>query len=326
MSKADKLGPSASFGQARSVSARRVAISAATTAPTTSAEEPPSMPLKRISLNPDNPREEIGDVSELAASLREHGQKQACLLMSRKAYLAANPDREGDLEAEADYVVIDGNRRLVAAREAGLATIKVTVDDTLGSTPDEILESSLVANIHRKAFEPLEEAKALQELLAIHGTQEKLATRLHRSQGWVSQRLALLSLTPELQRRLVEENEPVELLRRVGKKPAEQQEEELERLRQEHEQRSVKKKERRRLSHKPGADAPQVPPAQEAAPAPRDEPPGETEGSHYGVMNSAAPQEDLPRLPWDAPDALDRLLRQHMTEENRLTLAKLLAG
>lgn len=222
-SKASKLGAGASFANTRTVSARRQAIEAATKAPTEATAPPVKLPVTVISLNPANPRSELGDLTDLAGSLRDHGQKQAITVMSRFAYLEANPGREEDLEKDTRFVAIDGNSRLAAAREAGLQEIKVTLDEELGSDPDEILESALVANIHRQDLSPLDEAHALKQLLVVHGSQRKLAARLHRSQGWVSQRLALLSLTPELKEKLVKGEEPAELLRSVGnKKPGEQ--------------------------------------------------------------------------------------------------------
>ncbi|MEV5988877.1 hypothetical protein AB0L85_28385 [Streptomyces sp. NPDC052051] len=93
-------------------------------------------------------------------------------------------------------VVIDGSSRLAAARAAGLVHVKVWVDDDQGGDSEALLESALVANIHRQDLAELDEARALQRLLAIHGSQSALAKRLHKSQGWVSQRLALLNLTP----------------------------------------------------------------------------------------------------------------------------------
>ncbi|HEY9368309.1 ParB/RepB/Spo0J family partition protein [Streptomyces sp.] len=224
MSKADLLGAGKSFQRAQPVSARRAAINAATAAPTDGTQLPTELELSAISLNPANPRSELGDLTDLANSLRDHGQKTAISIMSRFAYLESNPDREAELDPGAKYVVIDGNSRLAAAREAGLRTIKVMVDDTLGRDPNGILESALVANIHRSDLEPLDEARALQTLLEVHGTQEALAARLHRSQGWVSQRLALLNLTPELQRRLENGEEQARLLRRVGNKKPDEQE------------------------------------------------------------------------------------------------------
>ncbi|WP_333752600.1 ParB/RepB/Spo0J family partition protein [Streptomyces sp. IBSBF 2394] len=241
MSKADQLGAGRFGGGARPVSARRQAVAAATGVPTDGVAPPTELPPDHISLNPDNPRSSLGDLTDLSGSLKTHGQKQAITVMNRDAYVKANPEREADLERDTTHVVIDGSSRLAAAREAGLATIKVMVSDDEGSTSEEILESALVANIHRQDLEELDEARALQRLLAIHGSQTALAKRLHRSQGWVSQRLALLHLTPELQARI--SHEPIDLLRAVGNKPAEEQEAALQALK---EQRAHKEAERRR--------------------------------------------------------------------------------
>ncbi|MYY03320.1 ParB/RepB/Spo0J family partition protein [Streptomyces sp. SID4913] len=230
MSKASRLGAGASFGQTQSISARRAAINQVAAAPTEGAPPPVDLPVDVISLNPDNPRSDLGDLTDLGNSLRDHGQKTAISIMGRFAYLEGNPGREADLEPGTKYVVIDGNSRLAAAREAGVARIKVMLDDDLGSNPDEILESALVANIHRQELNHLDEARALEQLLRIHGTQEALAARLHRSQGWVSQRLALLTLTPALKEKLQSGEESAATLRLVGKKKAEEQEAHLQRL------------------------------------------------------------------------------------------------
>ncbi|MFB6775649.1 ParB/RepB/Spo0J family partition protein [Streptomyces sp. NPDC056337] len=221
MSKADQLGSGRFGGGARQISARRQAVAAATGVPTEGIAPPTELPTHRISLNPDNPRSTLGDLTDLAGSLKTHGQKQAITVMNRDAYVQANPDREINLEPDTTHVVVDGSSRLAAAREAGLNTLKVMVSDDQGSTPEELLESALVANIHRQDLEELDEARALQRLLEMHGSQRALAKRLHRSQGWVSQRLALLNLHPELQALMGKE--PIDLLRAVGNKPAEQQ-------------------------------------------------------------------------------------------------------
>ncbi|GHF25232.1 plasmid partitioning protein [Streptomyces werraensis] len=244
MSKADQLGAGRFGGGARPVSARRQAVAAATGVPTDGVAPPTVLPPHRISLNPDNPRSSLGDLTDLAGSLKTHGQKQAITVMNRDAYIKANPERAADLERDTTHVVIDGSSRLAAAREAGLAVLKVMVSDDQGSTSEELLESALVANIHRQDLEELDEARALQRLLAIHGSQTALAKRLHRSQGWVSQRLALLNLTPELQARISEE--PIDLLRAVGNKPAEQQEAALQALKEERARKEAERKERNR--------------------------------------------------------------------------------
>ncbi|MFI7406874.1 ParB/RepB/Spo0J family partition protein [Streptomyces sp. NPDC049541] len=251
MSKADQLGAGRFGGGVRPISARRQAVAAATGVPTEGIAPPTELPVHRVSLNPDNPRSSLGDLTDLAGSLKTHGQKQAITVMNRDAYIKANPQREADLEPETTHVVVDGSSRLAAAREGGLATIKVMVSDDEGSTPEEILESALVANIHRQDLEELDEARALQRLLEIQGSQRALAKRLHRSQGWISQRLALLNLTPELQARIGEE--PIDLLRAVGNKPADQQEAALEELKAER----ARKEEQARASK--GTPKPQAP-------------------------------------------------------------------
>ncbi|MER6039004.1 ParB/RepB/Spo0J family partition protein [Streptomyces sp. NPDC001835] len=229
--KASALG-AGRFGSrtAAPVSARRQAVAAATGVPTEGVAPPTKLPVDRISPNPDNPRSRLGDLSGLAGSLLEHGQKQAITVMNRDAYVKANPARERELDPHATHVVIDGSSRLAAAREAGLTHLNVWVDDEQGQDSESLLESALVANIHRQDLAELDEARALERLLAIHGSQSALAKRLHKSQGWVSQRLALLNLTPDLQARIGEE--PIALLRAVGNKPPEQQEAALEELKQ----------------------------------------------------------------------------------------------
>ncbi|MFF4911250.1 ParB/RepB/Spo0J family partition protein [Streptomyces sp. NPDC001260] len=222
MSKADQLGAGRFGGGVRPISARRQAVAAATGVPTEGIAPPSELPVHRISLNPDNPRSTLGDLTDLAGSLKTHGQKQAITVMNRDAYIKANPEREADLEPDTTHVVVDGSSRLAAAREGGLDSVKVMVSDDQGTTPEELLESALVANIHRQDLEELDEARALQRLLDIYGSQRALAKRLHRSQGWISQRLSLLNLAPELQARIGEE--PIDLLRAVGNKPVEEQE------------------------------------------------------------------------------------------------------
>src|SRR5207253_1514735 len=93
---------------------------------------PTELPVHRISLNPDNPRSSLGDLTDLAGSLKTHGQKVAITVMNRDAYTKANPEREEDLEPDTTHVVIDGSSRLAAAREGGLVTLKVMVSDDQG--------------------------------------------------------------------------------------------------------------------------------------------------------------------------------------------------
>ncbi|MGW7674685.1 ParB/RepB/Spo0J family partition protein [Streptomyces sp. NPDC054775] len=72
-------------------------------------------------------------------------------------------------------------------------------------------------------MEPLDEAKALERLVQVHGSQRAVARALGKSSGWVTQRLALLKLTPELKQALEDKELPVKIARTVGQLPEQQQ-------------------------------------------------------------------------------------------------------
>ncbi|MBT2417991.1 ParB/RepB/Spo0J family partition protein [Streptomyces sp. ISL-22] len=286
MSGAEQMSTGRFDGEAQRLSSAWAAGAAAIGVPTDGLAAPTELPVDRISLNPDNPRSSLGDLTQLAGSLKEHGQKQAITVMNRHAYVKANPQSEAKIDPNATHVVIDGSSRLAAARVAGLATVKVLVDDEQGADEDALLESALVANIHRQDLDPLDEARALFRLKAIYGTQEALAARLHRSQGWVSQRLALLNLTPQLQERIGQE--PIDLLRAVGKKPAEEQELVLERLKRQRAEKEAARQATRKARSAAPTPAPTPTPAQ---------PPVEAE--HYGVMKTPAAGTAVALAPGD---------------------------
>ncbi|WP_051812742.1 ParB/RepB/Spo0J family partition protein [Kitasatospora sp. MBT63] len=167
-----------------------------------------TVPLEDLILNPYNPRKTLSQeaIEETAASLQERGQLQALAVVTREAFLAAHPGKEAALAADtnasptARYVVLDGNRRLRAARLAVLDSLRVDLNDDLAATASEMLENSLIANIFREDVAPIEEAQAIQELLdtVYDGRQAAVARALGKSGAWVSQRLALLHLEPEL--------------------------------------------------------------------------------------------------------------------------------
>ncbi|MFY7069000.1 ParB/RepB/Spo0J family partition protein [Nocardiopsis changdeensis] len=159
---------------------------------------PITVPLAKLAPNPHNPRQTMTEVDELAHSLRTVGQKQPVVAMTRAAYLALMPEDEA-VVGDADLVVVAGSRRLAAAHHASLPELIVHVDDS----PDSaalILEAAIVENMHRVDLHPLEEARSLEQLRDLLGlNQKELAERLGRTSAFISQRLSLLKLVPELQ-------------------------------------------------------------------------------------------------------------------------------
>lgn len=190
---------------------------------------PAKVELKLLAGNPFNPRDELTEIEETAESLRAKGQIQPVTVARRAAFLHAHPGQEDQIGEEAEYVVIDGNRRLAAAALAGLTELRIDVNDDLAASAADLLESALIANIHRVDVPPIDQAKAIQELVQVHGSQGQVAKRLGKTPAWVSQRLALLELTPELQEKVETGELKVEPARRIGRLPKEQQAEEAER-------------------------------------------------------------------------------------------------
>ena len=205
---------------------RPITGSAAATAATT----PTSVPVTSIAHNPRNPRDHYDDIAELVASLQEVGVLQPLGVVRYEIFLTHYPQHEHEVGTY-DWVVINGNRRLAAARKLGLSDVPVTVLDRLGRD-DHLDEAVLIENIHREALPPLREAQALRLLVDRHGTQSAVAKRVGKTEGFVSQRLALLKLVPDLQIALSAGELTVEDARKLGKAPADRQVDEWARLRE----------------------------------------------------------------------------------------------
>lgn len=219
--KADRLRDSASFAAAATPPSERRRLIEDITGETP-APAARTARLADLAHNPFNPRHQLGDLQETAESLLERGQIQPLTVVTRQAFLIAHPGQDGEL-GTARYVVIDGNRRLGAARLAGLDELRIDVNDDLATSATDILESALVANIQREDLSPLEEAEALAALVKVHGSQRQAARRIGKTHVWVSQRLALLDLTPTLQTQLRDGDITIEDARAAARAPKPQQ-------------------------------------------------------------------------------------------------------
>ena len=145
------------------------------------------VPISSIFPNPRQPRTVFDEdaLNELIASIKEIGILQPPVV--RRV-------------SEGRYELIMGERRLRAAKAAGLLTIPVIIRQT----PDnELLREALIENIHRSQLNPLEEAAAYAGLLTDFGcTHDELATKLGRSRPLISNMLRLLNLPPTVQRKV----------------------------------------------------------------------------------------------------------------------------
>ena len=139
--------------------------------------------------NPYQPRKKFDKekLKELSESIKKHGIIQP--LIVRKKGL--------------NYELVAGERRLRAAKLAKLQTVPVLVRDY---DEKQMRELSLVENIQRHDLNPLEEAKAIQELMKqCDYTQAQAAERLGRSRAAVANLLRMLNLPEELQAMVADE-------------------------------------------------------------------------------------------------------------------------
>jgi len=136
--------------------------------------------IEQIDPNPNQPRQVMGDLSELIASIAEKGIIEPLVVRPR-----------GDR-----FQIVAGERRYQAAVQVGLHELPVVirdVDDT------EMLEIALIENLQRKDLTPFEESEALHGLAASCGyTHEDLARRLGKSRSSITESLALNAMPDQV--------------------------------------------------------------------------------------------------------------------------------
>ena len=131
------------------------------------------IPIDRIDPNPNQPRQVMGDLTELIASIGEKGILEPLVVRPR-----------GDR-----FQIVAGERRYQAAVQANLRELPVVIRDV---DETEMLELALIENLQRKDLTPFEESEALHSLAERCGyTHEDLARRLGKSRTSVTESLAL---------------------------------------------------------------------------------------------------------------------------------------
>jgi ParB family transcriptional regulator, chromosome partitioning protein len=138
--------------------------------------------IDRLEPNPNQPRIEIGELDELIASIKEKGVLEPLLV---------RPSQVGGR-----YMIISGERRYRAAREAGLREvpcIEMEVDDRA------VAEIALIENLQRKDLTPFEEANGLQLLVERFGyTHEDIARKIGKARTTVTEALTIATMPAEI--------------------------------------------------------------------------------------------------------------------------------
>ena len=146
---------------------------------------------RRLRDNPHNPRTDLGDLSELTASLAEAGVLEPLIV-------APDPDDPGA------HVIVCGHRRRAAAVEAGLPAVPCDVrEEYAGKTPEQVADM-LSENLHRLDLTGLEEAAGYAQLAMFDWTPDRIARRVGRSPARVQAGLAAVKAPAPLRPKLLD--------------------------------------------------------------------------------------------------------------------------
>jgi ParB family chromosome partitioning protein len=138
------------------------------------------IPIDQLDPNPNQPRQVMGDLSELMASIAEKGIIEPIIVRQRGSR----------------FQIIAGERRYQAAVQVGLREIPIVIREV---DDNEIIEIALIENIQRKDLTAFEEAEALHALAErCDYTHEDMARRLGKSRTAITESLSLNGMPDEV--------------------------------------------------------------------------------------------------------------------------------
>ncbi|MFN2216675.1 MAG: ParB/RepB/Spo0J family partition protein [Anaerolineales bacterium] len=146
--------------------------------------------IDKIKPNPHQPRKKFDpqELIELSNSIKEHGILQPLIVTSETG--------------SGEYILIAGERRLEAARTAGLKKVPVIVRE---ASELQRLELALIENVQREDLDPLEEAQAYAQLAdEFNLSHEEIAGKVGRNRATITNRLRLLKLPGEVKKALTD--------------------------------------------------------------------------------------------------------------------------
>lgn len=141
------------------------------------------IPIKKIYPHPDNPRKALGDISELADSIRKNG------VLQNLTVIEGHYTKDGF--ADGAYTAIIGHRRLAAAREAGLEEVPCVIKQM---DRKEQVQTMLLENIQRSDLTVYEQAQGFQMMLDLGSTIEEVSQKTGFSETTVRRRVKMMEL------------------------------------------------------------------------------------------------------------------------------------
>lgn len=154
------------------------------------------IPIEKLHPHPANPRKDVGDITELAASIKTNGVLQNLTVVPSYQVVEVMDKLQQDSAVKDDdqYVVVIGHRRLAAAKKAKLASLPCVVVDM---TPQVQVKTMLIENMQRTDLTVYEQAQGFQMMLDMGETVESIAKDSGFSPTTVRRRVKLLELDEE---------------------------------------------------------------------------------------------------------------------------------
>ena len=153
--------------------------------------------VENIYPHPDNPRKDLGDVTELAESMKKHGVMQNLTVIPASA-LTADPEDQPDADKVSvisDFHALIGHRRLEAAKLAGLVEVPCQIRSKISRK--EQVGIMLLENIQREDLTIQEQAQGFQMMLDLGDTEDQIAEKTGFSKSTVRHRLNIAKLDQE---------------------------------------------------------------------------------------------------------------------------------
>ena len=148
------------------------------------------IPISQLKPNPDNPRKDLGDLTELTESIKKNGVMQNLTVMS---------------DTDGKYLVLIGHRRMAAAQAAGLDELECRIVDEMPR--NEQISIMLTENIQRNDLTVLEQAESFQLMLDLGDNVETIAEKSGFSQSTVRHRLEIARLNKTQLKKMIDDED-----------------------------------------------------------------------------------------------------------------------
>ena len=155
--------------------------------------------ISKIYPHPDNPRKDLGDLTELAESIKKQGILQNLTVVPWFSEITRAPADDGKMDGH--YIAVIGHRRLAAAKLAGLIEVPCVISDM---KPREQVATMLLENIQRSDLTVWEQAQGFQMMLNFGDSVNDIAERTGFSETTVRRRVKLLALDQDKFKKSVE--------------------------------------------------------------------------------------------------------------------------